>query len=105
MKDFNPARYVIYNVATQKEEPQFKKLNDIPEQYRGSFKEAPKGGFVYKEAVGNIDLAYHMALQQKMYMPKNGSKPSKRTQNIIDHQLEILIETYNYARFKASKNK
>lgn len=98
MVDFNPVRYIIYNPTTQQEEPQFKKLKDIPEQYRGNFKEAPKHGFVYKEAVENIDLAYLMALQQKMYMPENGSKPSKRTQNIIDHQLELLEETYHYAK-------
>jgi len=105
MADFNPAKYIIYNPTTQKEEPQFKKLNDIPEQYRMNFKRAPKGGFVYKEAVENIGLAYHMALQQKMYMPKNGSKPSKRTQNIIDHQLMLLEEIDHYARTRASKYK
>lgn len=105
MVDFNPARYIIYNPTTQKEEPQFKKLKDIPEQHRGNFKEAPKHGFVYKEALENIDLAYLMALQQKMYMPKNGSKPSKRTQKIIDHQLGLLEETYHYAEISASKNK
>ena len=106
MTEFNPAIYKTYNLETDKEELQFKHLEEIPAQYRDKFKRAPQGGFVHMEAVENIDKAYWMAKMQKDNMPKTGSKNlSKKAQREIDRLLEITSDVYELGKRKAKKEK
>lgn len=96
----------MYNPGTKKEEPQFKKLEDIPEEFRDQFKETPEGGFVKVDVEDNIEKAQLMVMNAKERIDayaghrNKHEKISKGLKGKAEKQEDLAAEIYEAGKEK-----
>jgi hypothetical protein len=106
--EFYPYKYWIYNLQQDRDEPQFKILEELPEQYRQKFKRVPNGGYVKVEAVEEIPLAWLMAESEDLVRGNHEGNLNRRIKAIAekaDRQADIGAGSYTAGRARAKKSR